>query len=232
MKKGHCEASMAINRFDDLDYPVPFELMMRWEKEHEIEEREAEKKIDWFDILDPSEAEMVIHNNVVAYSTEVSQICNEWRVRLLRLEQLKTDEMTHYFLAALYEAEYFPRIRTVVSRAFNLRRMYERHLALTNPQLLTIDPGRITDAHIEKAKSVPVAELFIQAGHKLRKQGTNFRTLCPFHQEKTPSCTIYTETNSFYCFGCHCHGDSIEFVKKTRSLNFPEAVRFLAGSTL
>ena len=53
--------------------------------------------------------------------------------------------------------------------------------------------------------------------------------LCPFHNEKTPSFTIFTETNSYYCFGCKIGGDVIDFVMKTQNLNFPETLRRFGG---
>lgn len=62
----------------------------------------------------------------------------------------------------------------------------------------------------------------------LRRQGSNFKCLCPFHSERTPSCTVYRDTQSFYCFGCGAGGDVITFIKRIENLNYIEAVRFLA----
>lgn len=52
--------------------------------------------------------------------------------------------------------------------------------------------------------------------------------LCPFHGEKTPSFNIYTETDSFYCFGCGAAGDVISFIMKIDNLDYVEAVKYLA----
>ena len=52
--------------------------------------------------------------------------------------------------------------------------------------------------------------------------------LCPFHGEKTPSFNIYTETDSFYCFGCGASGDVISFIMKIENLDYVEAVKYLA----
>ena len=46
----------------------------------------------------------------------------------------------------------------------------------------------------------------------LKRRGRNMVGLCPFHGEKTPSFNIYTETDSFYCFGCGASGDVISFI--------------------
>jgi DNA primase len=63
---------------------------------------------------------------------------------------------------------------------------------------------------------------------KLRKSGANWSALCPFHKEKSGSFYLYPGTASYYCFGCHEHGDVFSFVMKMETLNFPEAVRAVA----
>ena len=52
--------------------------------------------------------------------------------------------------------------------------------------------------------------------------------MCPFHNEKTPSFTVYLATQSFYCFGCGAGGDAITFVKKIENLDYLDAVKTLA----
>ena len=64
---------------------------------------------------------------------------------------------------------------------------------------------------------------------KLRKSGANWSALCPFHKEKSGSFYLYPATASYYCFGCHEHGDVFTFVMKMDSLSFPEAVRAVAA---
>ncbi len=63
---------------------------------------------------------------------------------------------------------------------------------------------------------------------KLRKSGANWSALCPFHKEKSGSFYLYPGTASFYCFGCHEHGDVFTFVMKLENISFPEAVRSVA----
>ena len=63
---------------------------------------------------------------------------------------------------------------------------------------------------------------------KLRKSGANWSALCPFHKEKSGSFYLYPGTASYYCFGCHEHGDVFSFVMKMDNLSFPEAVRAVA----
>ncbi len=63
----------------------------------------------------------------------------------------------------------------------------------------------------------------------LKRAGSNMHGLCPFHSEKTPSFTVFSKTNSFYCFGCGAGGDAISFVMRAENLDYPSAVEFLAG---
>lgn len=62
----------------------------------------------------------------------------------------------------------------------------------------------------------------------LIRRGRNFVCSCPFHSEKTPSCTIYLDTQSFYCFGCGAGGDVITFIRKIENLDYVEAIKLLA----
>lgn len=62
----------------------------------------------------------------------------------------------------------------------------------------------------------------------LHRRGRNFTCLCPFHSEKSASCTVYPDTDSFYCFGCGAGGDAITFIKKIENLEYIEAVKLLA----
>ena len=63
----------------------------------------------------------------------------------------------------------------------------------------------------------------------LLRRGKDYVALCPFHSEKTPSFHVYTDTQSFYCFGCGAGGDAITFAKKINSIDYPEAVKMLAA---
>ncbi len=63
---------------------------------------------------------------------------------------------------------------------------------------------------------------------QLKKRGRNLICNCPFHSEKTPSFTVFLDTQSFYCFGCGAGGDIFTFVMKAENLDFMEAVRLIA----
>ncbi len=63
----------------------------------------------------------------------------------------------------------------------------------------------------------------------LKKAGSNYKGLCPFHSEKTPSFIVSPEKQIFHCFGCHEGGDLFSFLMKLESLTFPEAIEKLAS---
>jgi DNA primase len=63
---------------------------------------------------------------------------------------------------------------------------------------------------------------------RLRKAGRDWKGLCPFHQEKTPSFTVNPERKVYYCHGCHEGGSVFTFLEKIESLSFGEAVEALA----
>ena len=62
----------------------------------------------------------------------------------------------------------------------------------------------------------------------LEQRGSNFWGRCPFHHEKTASFCINSAGQFYYCFGCHKSGDVISFIKEIESLDFNDAVKFLA----
>jgi len=62
----------------------------------------------------------------------------------------------------------------------------------------------------------------------LKRRGKNLVGLCPFHNEKTPSFTIYPENGSFYCFGCGVGGDVITFTGLIENLDYVESIKLLA----
>ncbi|MDH7500827.1 MAG: DNA primase, partial [candidate division NC10 bacterium] len=68
----------------------------------------------------------------------------------------------------------------------------------------------------------------ISAHLPLRLSGKNYRALCPFHSEKTPSFTVSPDKQIYHCFGCGEGGNALTFLMKVERLSFPEALRHLA----
>jgi len=68
----------------------------------------------------------------------------------------------------------------------------------------------------------------IDARVKLKKQGKNHHACCPFHHEKTPSFTVNSEKQFYYCFGCGAHGNAVDFLRNYDRLEFVETIEELA----
>ena len=62
----------------------------------------------------------------------------------------------------------------------------------------------------------------------LKKAGINYKGLCPFHGEKSPSFIVSPTRQTYHCFGCGVHGDAIRFLCEHHGMAFPDAVRDLA----
>lgn len=87
---------------------------------------------------------------------------------------------------------------------------------------------RLSDSFLEQLRMNTDIESVISPYVNLRRRGKNLVGLCPFHNEKTPSFTVYPENGSFYCFGCGVGGDVITFVRRMENLDYMEAVKQLA----
>lgn len=66
---------------------------------------------------------------------------------------------------------------------------------------------------------------------ELKKAGRNYKALCPFHSEKTPSFMVSQELQVFKCFGCGESGDVFSFLEKFEGMDFYEALKYLAEKT-
>ena len=84
------------------------------------------------------------------------------------------------------------------------------------------------EAFLQELRSRADIESTISPYVTLKRRGRLLTGLCPFHNEKTPSFTVYPETQSYYCFGCGNGGDAVTFIKNIENLDYVEAVRYLA----
>lgn len=86
----------------------------------------------------------------------------------------------------------------------------------------------LSDSFLQELKMKTDIEDVISTYVTLKRRGATLVGLCPFHNEKTPSFTVYPSTQSFYCFGCGAGGDAITFLKKIENLDYLDAVKTLA----
>lgn len=82
----------------------------------------------------------------------------------------------------------------------------------------------VIDRIIEANDIVDVVSNYVS----LKRSGKDFKGLCPFHHEKTPSFNVSQDKQLYHCFGCHASGNVITFVMNIENIGFKEAVEFLA----
>jgi DNA primase len=88
--------------------------------------------------------------------------------------------------------------------------------------------GKIPEETIEQIAAANDIVEVIGGYIPLKRAGANFRALCPFHQEKSPSFNVSPSRQSYHCFGCGAGGSVFRFVMTYESIDFPSAVRKLA----
>jgi DNA primase len=86
------------------------------------------------------------------------------------------------------------------------------------------EAGSFADRVKQQADIVRVVGDYVQ----LKKAGQNFRGLCPFHSEKTPSFNVHPTRQIYHCFGCGKGGDVFSFVMEMEKCEFPDAIRIVA----
>ena len=92
--------------------------------------------------------------------------------------------------------------------------------------------ARFSDDFIQQIRDRNDIESVIGSYIDLKRRGKNLVGLCPFHNEKTPSFTVYPETASYYCFGCGAGGEVINFVRNIESNHIAFNIKASVHSSL
>ena len=87
---------------------------------------------------------------------------------------------------------------------------------------------KFPQSFIEEVKYRNKIDDVISSYVNLKRAGSNYQGVCPFHSEKTPSFTVFPNTETFHCFGCGAGGDVISFIMRAENLEYPDAIAFLA----
>ena len=86
----------------------------------------------------------------------------------------------------------------------------------------------IDRATVERIKAAANIVDVVSEFVTLRRSGSNYKGLCPFHNEKTPSFIVSPARGTCHCFGCGKGGDSVSFIMEHEQMTYPEALRWLA----
>ncbi len=88
--------------------------------------------------------------------------------------------------------------------------------------------ARYTKESVQRLREVVDIVDLISRHVPLKRAGTTFKGLCPFHDEKTPSFTVNKASRHYHCFGCGAHGDAVSFLMQHERLEFKQALEFLS----
>ena len=164
------------------------------------------------------EAKEIIPDTILSWQKKHDRLSTEIKSALSMVPQ-----KNQWFYDIVFEKLEIPKLLEIENHIFLLK----RQLALSNNSVKNhFNRREDFQEMIAIAKSKPLSEL-ARDKLELKPSGKNFVALCPFHNEKTPSCYFYTETNTFYCFGCNEKGDVIKFVMLLYGIGFVEAVKML-----
>ena len=167
------------------------------------------------------EAKQVVSKKADEWRQARDKIVGDIKEKLTKIQDRASDSLSRWFWREWVEA-------TDGMKLVEVEDQIGRSKRLLNMSRGKRSKGWITDKKIEQATNVPI-ENIVNQQIRLRRSGKNLVGLCPFHGEKTPSFYIYTETNSFWCFGCSQGGDVINFIRSFHGYSFKEAVEYLTG---
>ena len=91
-----------------------------------------------------------------------------------------------------------------------------------------VESGTMSDSQVEMVKQRIDIVAVVGERVTLKRAGRNFKGLCPFHGEKTPSFFVSPEMQLYKCFGCGVGGDVLAFLQAFEGMTFPEALEALA----
>lgn len=89
---------------------------------------------------------------------------------------------------------------------------------------MSLYPREIVEAIKDRSDIVDLIGTYVS----LKRAGSNYNGLCPFHNEKTPSFTVFPDNQSFFCFGCEAGGDVFTFIMRMENLDYKGSLEFLA----
>ena len=175
------------------------------------------------------EGKKVIREKIREYELQRSDIIaalSEFQqsVRQIALSEEK-DEFFIWFWTESYIENFYAQSVVEIDRHLNRLRFQKSHLSSA---FSALEKTENWSEMKERAKRFPLEELASPYLERVRQQSTRIYARCPFHEERTASFVIYTNQNTFHCFGCGQHGDNIDFIMKKEQLQFADAIRRLS----
>lgn len=132
------------------------------------------------------------------------------------------DEFSYYFWSLWFELQFGE--YNVIERWLKYWLRLAEKVAINKEWIVLDQEHGLPENQVEAARDYPLEDIY---EGRLRQIGSRFVGICPFHEENTPSFTIFTQDNSFYCFGCNKWGNAIDLYMHLHKTDFPTTVRAL-----
>jgi hypothetical protein len=198
--------------FSDNLYEYAFEMEKEWRAT--IPRFSDEELLEIF-----PEIKQIIPEKLKELEKIRQYFCGTIKRKLMLVKNAESDEFSKWFWREWIKASDGAELLKVEKQIKRLKRFLMVRSG-------GISKGSITEEQIQKALLVPIENLI---NGPLRKNSKTITGLCPLHQEKHPSFCIYTQSNSFYCFGCNQGGDAISFIRLLHGYSFKEAINYLTN---
>lgn len=167
------------------------------------------------------EAKKIIPEKIREWKNECEEMKSDIREFLESGEKNYPND--YWFWEIAVAKLFLPKLYKYEGHILRLRRYQNIYKPKKNSRINNYEKFR---EKIEIAQNYPIAEL-ARDKLELRPSGENFVGLCPFHNERTPSFYLYTNTNIFVCFGCNEKGSVLKLTMHLYGLDFKEAVEML-----
>lgn len=165
-----------------------------------------------------------LKQSFLAKHKQWQQLLKTQQKKLQQISQLQLPDFDKWFYTEIVKSELKQPLTELTQAMHNLR----FNLIRTNQQYKQEKQSAENwQAKVDQALNFPLQELLSQF-LTLKRSSNRFVTCCPFHQEKTPSFTLYPESNTAHCFGCSWHGNSLKFLMDYSNLSFAAAVKTLS----
>jgi len=164
--------------------------------------------------------------------TDVDYLVEHFTPLQLRREARYADEKVKNIKYGLFGDILSDNVWALYSWWYGFARELKEAIKITEGrQPKVANDGKYVRVDVADLKSRSDIIAVIEAhGVELRKAGRNFIGLCPFHNEKTPSFTVYPGQSTYHCFGCGKGGDVISFLQEAEHTDFMGAVALLEKS--
>jgi len=147
------------------------------------------------------------------------------RIREIAEAEGRDDVFVWFWGEAYIRYFYAPRVVDLNRRIYRLKMLCNTFEAKKDKKP---DKKLEWEARKSQAKSTPIDQVTASYLSRPRRYGNRITALCPLHEERTPSFTVYIGTNRYHCYGCGASGDAIDFIRATEKIDYAEAVRRLA----